>query len=39
MSFLGFAEEGTDLLLGVILLGIVLRNYVMRTEDENEMAS
>jgi hypothetical protein len=37
--FLGFAEEGTDLLLGVILLGIVARNYLMRTKDENEMAS
>jgi hypothetical protein len=29
----------TDLLLGVILLGIVVRNYLMRTKDENEMAS
>jgi hypothetical protein len=39
LELLGFAEEGTDLLLGVILLGIVVRNYLTRTKDDNEMAS
>jgi hypothetical protein len=39
LSFLGFTEEGTNLLLSVILLGIVVRNYLIRTKDENEIAS